>query len=92
MSHLKILLVFLQILSQAVTVAPLGCVLLEHGSVAISAFFIQMSWTGQVLLPVTVQAGTGCSAVSKTKRLGNFNWNSLGEELGYFDLRENWFV
>jgi hypothetical protein len=64
-------LVFLQILSQAVTVAPLGCVLLERGSVAISTFFIQMSSTGEVLLPIPGHAGTGSSAVSRTKALGN---------------------
>jgi len=68
----QIVLVFLQILSQAVTAAPLVCVLLEHGSVANSNFFIQMSSTGEVLLPIAVQAGTGFCAVSKIKALGNF--------------------
>jgi len=63
--------VFLQILSQAVTVAPLACVLLEHGSDAISDFFIQMTPTSEVLLPVPGQAGTRSSALSKTRELGN---------------------
>jgi hypothetical protein len=77
--------VFLQILSQAVIVALLGCSLPQHGSVAISTFFIQMSSTGEVLLPIP---GTGCSAVSKIKRFEMFNYD-LGEELGYIDLRGN---
>jgi len=64
-------LVFLQMLSQAVTVAPLGSVLLEHASVAISDIFIQMSSTGEVLLPIPGQAGTVSSAMFKTEALGN---------------------
>jgi len=67
----QIVLVFPQILSQAVTGAALACVLLEHGSVAISNLFIQMSPTGEVLLAVPGEAGTHSSALSKTRELGN---------------------
>jgi hypothetical protein len=67
----QIVLVFLQILSQAVTVAPLAFVLLEHGSVAISNFLTRLSPTGGVLLPVPSQADTHSSALSETGELGN---------------------
>jgi len=60
-------------LSQAATVAPLACVLLEHGSVAISNFFIQMSPTGEVLLPLLARLAHALLLCPKVESLEIFN-------------------